>query len=528
MGDEGSSGGRTGLLSRRTTRRALLAGTATVAVAGTAVAVVGVGQLSGSDSKAASPGGTSTAGAQSAAASSAVATDPSAPITDAKQRAAHLLRRAGFGGTLAQIDEFSKLSKEDAADRLLNYQAVDNSALDTLLKKANFDLNAGKPIDMIRWWLTRMVYTARPLEERMTLIWHGLLTSQISKIGGHRAKLMVTQNELYRANALPKYDDLVKAVGKDPAMLLYLDNIDSTKTHPNENYARESMELFTLGVGNYTEEDVRESARAFTGWRLTKPAKGADGKPDYLNWEPRFQISAKDHDDGSKTFLGQTGNWGGDDIVDIIMKQPAAGRFITTRLFTEFANYNPQPATIDRLVSVWNSSGHDIKAVVRAILVSDEFYSQASYRGFVRSPIEFVVNTMRGLEVVPGSGDRVISQGTFQGMDQIPFEPPSVAGWPGGQTWLSSSTFFARVNFLDQYLLGGGRGKNTGAPAIPALTGVTGEEMVDRALSIFVDNNMSAASRESIVAYAKTVANPPEQAAAVAYLVLASPEYQLI
>lgn len=528
MGDDGTAGGRTGLLSRRTTRRALLAGTATVAVAGTAVAVVGVGELSGSGSKAASPGGGSATSTQSAAATTAPAVDPNAPITDAKQRAAHLLRRAGFGGTLAQIEEFSKLSKEDAADRLLNYQSVDNSALDALLKKANFDLNAGKPADMIRWWLTRMVYTARPLEERMTLIWHGLLTSQISKIGGQRAKLMITQNELYRAKALPKYDDLVKAVGKDPAMLLYLDNIDSTKTHPNENYARESMELFTLGIGNYTEEDVRQSARAFTGWRLSKPGKGTDGKPDYANWEPTFMISAKDHDDGSKTFLGQTGNWGGDDIVDIIMKQPAAGKFITTRLFTEFANYNPQPATIDRLVGVWNSSGHDIKAIVRAILVSDEFYSQASYRGFVRSPIEFVVNTMRGLEVIPGAGDRVISQATFQGMDQIPFEPPSVAGWPGGQSWLSSSTFFARVNLLDQFLLGGGKGKKTGAPALPALKGTAPDEMVDRALSIFVDNNINDASRASILEYAKTLTDPSEQAAAVAYLVLASPEYQLI
>jgi uncharacterized protein (DUF1800 family) len=524
MNDQEPSAERKDLLERRSTRRALLAGTATVAAAGTAVAIVGVAQQSGGNSKAAAPAGTNSP----SGASTTPAGDPNAPITDARQRAAHLLRRAGFGGTLAQIDEFSKLSREDAADRLLNFDAVDNSALDGLLKKANYSLDQGKPADMIRWWLTRMAYTARPLEERMTLIWHGLLTSQISKIGGQRAKLMVTQNELFRANALPRYDDLLKAVGKDPAMLIYLDNIDSTKAHPNENYARESMELFTLGVGNYSENDVRESARAFTGWRLTKPDKGSDGKPDYVNWNPQFLISAKDHDSGSKTFLGQTGNWGGDDIVDIIMQQPAAGRFITTRLFTEFANYNPQPATIDRLVGVWNSSKHDIKAIVRAILVSDEFYSQASYRGFVRSPIEFVVNAVRGLEIVPGSGDRLISQKTFQGMDQIPFEPPSVAGWPGGQAWMSSSTFFARVNFLDQYLFGG-NGKNANVAAIPALSGAaTPDDMVERALSIFVDNNINDSSRASITAYAKTLTNPREQAAAVSYLVLASPEYQLI
>ncbi len=458
------------------------------------------------------------------------------PIEDPKRRAAHLLRRAGFGGTRAQIEEFAALSREEAADRLLNYEAIDNTALDAMLAAANLNL-VDSPRDLQRWWLLRMAFTARPLEERMTFIWHGLLTSQVSKIGGQRAKLMVIQNELYRANALPKYDTLIKAVSRDPAMLYYLDTVDSTKEHPNENYARELMELFTLGVGNYTEDDVRESARAFTGWRFTPPAK----PPVDLNtvskeerrqiehglideWEPQFVLARQKHDFGEKTFLGKTGSWDGDDIVNIIMEQPAAGRFICRRLFMEFAHLSPDEKTIDALLQVWDESGHDIRAIVRAILVSDEFYSERSYRAIVRSPVEFMVGALRGLEIrelATGS----INERAYRGMDQIVFEPPNVAGWPGGAAWLSSSTFFARVNFLDQFLFGL-RGQPT---ALPALAGAaTAEEVADRALEVLVDGNVPNESREALYAHARTIANAQERAATVAYLVLASPEYQLI
>jgi uncharacterized protein (DUF1800 family) len=210
------------------------------------------------------------------------------------------------------------------------------------------------------------------------------------------------------------------------------------------------------------------------------------------------------------------------------MQQPAAGRFISTRLFTEFANFNPEPETIDRLVGVWNSSGHDIKAIVRAILVSDEFYSEASYRGFVRSPVDFVVGAFRGLELTPtAQGIRPVPDKTMQGMGQVLFEPPNVAGWSGGSTWLSSSTFFARVNFLDQFFFGANRA--VAAPPLPALADAnTAGDAVERALNVFVDGNVSDTARKSITDYAATISNPAERAAAVAYLVLASPEYQLI
>jgi uncharacterized protein (DUF1800 family) len=312
-------------------------------------------------------------------------------------------------------------------------------------------------------------------------------------------------------------------------MMVYLDTVTSTKEHPNENYARELMELFSMGVGNYSEEDVREAARAFTGWRFTQPPR-TGAEPDFTNFTPEFVLNARQHDAGAKKFLGRTGNFGGEDIVAIISEQPATGRYITRRLFTEFANYDPSDATIDRLVKTWEGSGHEVRAVVRAILTSDEFYSRRSYRGFVRSPIEFVVGAVRALEIdtdfaglAGGQGRNARAAGLRQ-MDQVLFEPPNVAGWPGGVTWLSSSTFYARVNFLDQFLF-----PRAGAIPLRALaTATTAEETVDMALERLVDGDVAKESRASLYEFARSVAGPAERAAAVAYLVLASPEYQLV
>lgn len=531
---------RTPLLRRPTTRRALLAGAATVAAGGAAVAVVGLATNSGTDpTKAAS---TDTEPTSDEAAR--LAEQQKQPIADPKHRAAHLLRRAGWGATAAQIDEFAALSREEAADRLLNFEGIDNSALNARVEKAAFNLttpgrgldNKRPPLirDMQRWWLTRMSYTARPFEERMTYLWHGLLTSQTSQVGNQNAKQMVRQNELFRANAAGQYDVLLKAVSKDPAMMFYLNTVESTKAHPNENYARELMELFSMGEGNYTEDDVRESARAFTGWRLTRPSQerppeGISDKErrEFLDqlwgaWEPEFYVAERAHDSGTKTFLGRTGNFNGDDIVSIIMEQPATARFITTRLFSELAYRDPAPATIDRLVDVWNSTNHDVRAVVRAILTSDEFYSQRAYRSLVRAPVQFMVGAVRALEI---ETDWLTIEQSASGMDQRLFEPPSVAGWPGGEVWLSSATFFGRVNFLDAFLYPR-RGRPIAIPALANLT--TPETVVDEALNRLVDGNVSSDARESLYAHARTVSNPQDRAAAVAYLVLASPEYQLI
>lgn len=522
------------LLKRRASRRAFLAGGAAIAAAGTAAAVVGAVELGGS--KGSAPTGKhapSSAGTTATATAAALAQ----PITDPNTRAAHLLRRAGFGGTAAEIADFAKLSREDAADRLLNFETLDNSALDTRL--AGVTLTPGLPTlaQMTEWWLTRMAYTARPLEERMTLIWHGLLTTELGKVSPRRSQLVLNQNNLYRQNALPRWDDFVKAVGRDPAMLYYLDNIENTEAHPNENYAREQMELFTMGVGNYTEEDVRQSARAYTGWRITPPdlphplPKGdpaaikAAYQKAYANYTPEFFIAARQHDDGSKTFLGKTGNFGGDDIVGIIMQTPAAAKHLCSRLFTEFANYNPSETTVNNLIQVWQQNDHQVKPVVRAILTSDEFYSMASYRGMVRSPVDFIVGMIRALELDIRPGGRQFNAKSYEAMNQILFEPPSVAGWPGGSTWISTGTFFARMNFLDEFFTAR-RGAEMPIQALADANTVS--EMFERAAAVLTDGQMASDSQQSIVNYASTLPTHDEQAAAVAYLTLSSPEYQLI
>src|SRR5438270_765927 len=197
---------------------------------------------------------------------------------------------------------------------------------------------------------------------------------------------MLNQNNFLRANALGRFPDILKGISRDPAMMIWLDTRSNKKGHANENYARELMELFSLGVGNYTEDDVRESARAFTGW-------GLQGQPKLGNLAFRFLPGQ--HDNGPKSFLGQTGNFNGDDIIDIIVRQPASAAFITKKLFSFFAYPNPPSSVLDPLVSAYTASGYSIKALVQAILTSDAFYAPTAYRALVKSPTEYVVGAAR-------------------------------------------------------------------------------------------------------------------------------------
>ena len=519
---------------RKLRRRAFLAAAGGVTAGGLTIGTAAV--MSGGTGNGREPGGSPPEGEATAAAEEA----GTGPIADPVRRAAHLLRRAGFGGTPGEIAEFASLTPEEAADRLVDFEETDNAALEQRITRANFNLTRlrggdGRPgmaSDMRAWWLTRMAYTSRPLEERMTLIWHGLLTSELGKLGIPRTKFMLIQNELFRRMALPRYDDLLKAISRDPAMMVYLDTIQSSAAHPSENYARELMELFSMGVGNYTEQDVREAARAFTGWRLTAPPRvqlpeGASEAERRAAqdaaaeaYEPEFVIQPRLQDRGMKTFLGKTGPFGGDEIIDIIMSHDAPSRFIPVRLFREFAHANPGPETVTWLAEVWNGSGHDIREVVRAILKSAEFNSEAAYRAKIKSPVEFVVGAVRGLEL---ETDFRATLRFWGPMGQTLFQPPNVAGWPGGPAWLASATFFARLNFLDAFLFP--RGRPLRIEALLAREDAAG--MVDEALRRLVDGVMSDGARAALVAHAESIRDPVERAATVAYLVLASPEYQL-
>ena len=419
-------------------------------------------------------------------------------LSNERTRVAHLLRRAGFGATAGELDRYAAMGTTDATKTLLNYQTVSNAKLEGELPAID---TTGAPgaasIAAIQgWWLQRMAETARPLEEKMTLFWHGLLTSGLDKAGPAQ---MFIQNQLYRKMALGNFDDLLKAVSKDPAMMVYLDNETNRKGKPNENYARELMELFTTGIGHYTENDVQESARSFTGWTLR------GGKLRYATdsvFVPRL------HDAGMKTFMGKTGNFTGDDIVEMLVPLRATAERLSTRLFSFFAYPNPEPEIIHQLADTFQKSRYNVGAVVAEIFGMDAFYSEKAYRALVKSPAELVAQVIKGA----GADARsyMLAAAAMAPMGQILFYPPNVAGWPGGTSWINSSTLLARINFANV--------------AAQRMRGSLPNLSADQLMSTLVDGNVTSATASGIHDY---VQQHPGDQAGLQFMVMATPEFQL-
>jgi uncharacterized protein (DUF1800 family) len=303
-----------------------------------------------------------------------------------------------------------------------------------------------------------MLRTNRPLVEKMALFWHGHFATSLQKV---QPVQMAQQIELFRTFGLGRFPALLSAVTRDPAMLVWLDNRANAKAHPNENYAREVMELFALGLGNYTEDDVKEAARAFTGWTLDK------------NQQAAF-VPAR-HDDGPKTVLGKTGAFGADDVIAIIVAQPVHQRFIARKLLEFFVYSDPEPELIEAAASVYALSGFDVARTVGTILRSDVFYSGRAYRAIPKSPVELAIGTLRyiGAADVPPNAVYQLAR-----MGQEPLNPPSVKGWDGGPAWINTSTVLARFNFVNALIAQTAPGKN-GAAAVAA-PNVAPDELVRR------------------------------------------------
>jgi uncharacterized protein (DUF1800 family) len=346
-----------------------------------------------------------------------------------RRDAAHLLRRAGFGGTPAEIDATAALGAQGAVDSLLHPAGPETDFADYPDSTALFDPKTRVATAQM-WWLDRMLRTRHPLVEKMTLFWHGHFATSIQKVPPN---LMVGQIDLLRGQALGHFHDLLLAVAKDPAMLVWLDNRANNKAHPNENFAREVMELFALGLGNYTEDDVKSAARAFTGWTLDK--------------NQNFIFREALHDDGPKTFLGRTGNFGGEDAIAIVVSQPIHQRFICRKLLEFFAYSDPEPELVEALAQTYALSGYDIARTVGTILRSNVFFSPRAYRALPKSPIEFVVGTLRFMQVGKVPNDTL---SWLRRMGQIPLAPPSVKGWDGGPTWINTATLLARFNYVNR------------------------------------------------------------------------------
>jgi uncharacterized protein (DUF1800 family) len=413
------------------------------------------------------------------------------PLSDRRNQAAHLLRRAGFGGSPAEIEELASLSHPDAVEKLLNFPLDGNLAFNLERKLQENSYEVGLP-DIAYWWLLLMARTKQPLQEKMTLFWHGHFTSSFSKVKD--PMLLLEQNQLYRDNALGNFKDFVKKVARNPAMIDYLDGQSNRKGKPNENFARELMELFTIGVGNYTEQDVREAARAFTGWSYKDRA---------------FVFNKNQHDSGSKTFMGQTGPFDGDNIIDIILARPESGKFIITKLWTFFVYANPEPAVVDRLSEVYFKNNYDLKAVMRAIFLSPEFLSEQAYRGLVKSPVEYVIGMAKQLGASNISSNLTTASAA---MGQTLFNPPTVKGWDGNLSWVNSSYFFDRINTANA--LADSRGQQAQFRYDPyELLGVKGTqapasagEVVDRLAGIFLDGQLHPDIKSALSDYLNTPA----------------------
>jgi uncharacterized protein (DUF1800 family) len=352
-----------------------------------------------------------------------------------RRRIAHLLRRAGFGASPDELDAAVARGFDATLDQLLN-PTDDHDAADDALSQIDFDLT--KVSDAQRWWLVRMRYTSRPLVEKMALFWHGHFATGVSKVGGKNIDLMRQQNDLFRAQGLGNFHDLLLAVSKDPAMLIWLDGRLNHKNAPNENYGRELMELFTMGIGNYTEDDVKAAARAFTGWTLNK--------------DRQFVFNPKDHDDSQKTFLGQTGNFDGTDIVNILAGQPATAKFLSTKLARYFVSDPPDDNLVSAMANTYLSSNYDIRSVLRTMFKSDAFSSDAAHHALIKSPAEFVVGTLRTLNIATnGLGLPAVTLALGQEL----FNPPNVAGWPGGANWIATNTVLTRDNLANGVAVAG-------------------------------------------------------------------------
>jgi len=438
-----------------------------------------------------------------------------------------LVRRAGFAAGPGDAGRYAKLGWEATLQQLLHPETVDDD-LDALLARLQGGLLDLQNLEDVQtWWLYRMLHTRRPLQEKLTLFWHGHFAVANYKV--NNARMMHQHIELLRANSLGRFDDLLLSVSRDPAMLVWLDGSVNHRNAPNENYGRELLELYTLGIGNYDEDDVLSAARAFTGWNLR-------------NGE--FFFDDNNHDAGDKTFLGQTGPFDGGDILRIVASDPSTAHRIAQKLFTFFAYPNPEPEVLAPLVETF-SRGHDIRALVEAILRSDAFYSERSQFEHLKSPVEYVVGSVQQLAATIRERDLVA---VLRALGQDILNPPNVAGWPGGATWINPSTLLTRFNFAAHLATARGQ-PGDGAEIKPAdLLGTANlsdpSDVVDRVLALASGLELSPESHQALVAYLQSPLNYPpgftgqpnaqqRQAAAdarlrgVILLALASSDYQV-
>ena len=402
--------------------------------------------------------------------------------------AAHLLNRAGLGGTPSEIEKLQVMGPDAAVASLVDYEKIPDPTPAVAWAKPDperiekfrevMEIRRGlrtvseaerkaaeekartlmgseirtqmqRVVELRGWWLERMVKGPRPLQEKLTLFWHGHFATSVQKV--RDAYLMCLQNETFRRNASGHWLTMLTEVTKDPAMLVWLDQTQSRKRHPNENYAREVMELFTLGEGHYTEKDVTEAARAFTGLTYDRLQQVSTYRPFI-------------HDPGTKTVLGKTGNLDWSDVLQQIVSQPQSDRFIPAKLWTFFSGQPPSEDLAIALAGVFRSGGQRFKPLLQTVFQSEEFYSDSVIRNQIKSPVQWLVNSIRILERdLPPA---IFASNLLQNLGQDLFAPPNVKGWDGGLSWITTNNLLARYNYAEMLVSGTAKlnfsGKNRG------------------------------------------------------------------
>lgn len=439
----------------------------------------------------------------------------------------HLMRRAGFGAGLPELEERVATGYEETVEELLNSQGSASTPDDLIRRYHHEQSGMLGQMGPHTNWLYRFLYTDEPLREKMALFWHCIFATGYAKTT--HGKALRDQIRTFRSGAMGNFRDLLVELSKDPAMIIWLDNQDNHNGSINENFGRELLELFSMGVGNYTENDIKECARSFTGWTLfnvdymeTKAKRDSIWPYGRIAW--KFEYKPEDHDYGDKTFLGQKGNFNGEDIIDIICKQPATANFIARHMYHFFVADEPQVPqwpyvpprdldAIEELVRVYFESGYDIGAMLRVLFNSDFFKSANCWYQKIKSPIELVAGTLR----LSGEFDRP-RRTILERSDQMIFmgqqltNPPSVEGWHQGTEWIDTGNLVERMNFASEQV---GNASNPGinrmiGRIVKASEGSTDRgSLVDLCLSELGAVSVSDETRAALVEFTERIQGVP-------------------
>ena len=465
---------------------------------------------------------------------------------------AHLMRRAGFGASRGRLDELVEQGYDETVESMLSAIDRPTRITDNLIRRYHPEYSGmmGNQSPSGNW-MYRMVSTDAPLREKVGLMWHGMFATGYSKLAN--GKVLHDQIRMFERHGMGSFKNLLMELSRDPAMIVWLDNSENHNGSVNENYGRELLELFSMGVGNYTEHDVKEAARAFTGWTIGNTEymtlkSARDSVWPYGRLSFHFEYKEHDHDNGEKEFLGHKGNLNGEDIVDIICDQPATAAFLSRHMYSFFVADEPpvpewpykeprDPEAIAALSKVYFDSDYNVEEMLRFLFKSDFFKSEQAHYQRVKSPAELVAGVLR----LTGEFNRpkvdmnpTNLQSTYMG--QWLLNPPSVEGWHWGTEWIDSGALVERVNFASERL------GNIESPGVQTLIDrilsdnngeLNAEDLVERALDELSVSDISDKTRSALVEFAKTQVNQldsgnagPEQVANVLKLVGATPEFQ--